>query len=81
MFVCLFAGIRLSYRCEAHVDYMDDGQEVEVEEEEEEEEEGKRSRGHQRKKRFDAMAVTPKRRTATEKFLETTSILWGTGQL
>ena len=65
------------------MDYMDDGQEVEEEEEEEEEEgAGKRDRRRQKKKRFtDSMAVTPKRRTATEKFLETTTILWGSGKV
>ncbi|XP_076444095.1 arrestin domain-containing protein 1-like [Babylonia areolata] len=76
-------GIRLSYRCEAHIDYLDDGQEVEEEEEEEAgtegESGGKRGHRHRKKKRFlDSVAVTPKRRSATEKFLETTSILWGT---
>ena len=63
---------------------MDDGQEVEVEDDDEEQEEGSAKRGHRRQKKtrfMDSVAVTPKRRTATEKFLETTSILWGTGLL
>nr|KAG5694318.1 hypothetical protein BaRGS_035186 [Batillaria attramentaria] len=70
-------GIRLTYRCEAHVDFIDDGQELE--EEMEEAEEGSHGNKRHRKKRFfDTVAVTPKRRTSTEKFLETTTILWGT---
>ena len=75
-------GIRLSYRCEAHLDYLDDGQEVEVEEEEEEDSGEAGDRGHRRQKKRPRFGdtVTPKRRTATEKFLETTTILWGTGK-
>ncbi|KAL8581114.1 hypothetical protein ACOMHN_033562 [Nucella lapillus] len=74
--------IRLSYKCEAHLDYMDDGQEVEEEDEGEEVEGhtgGRKEHNKRRKNKrfFDSMAVTPKRRSATEKYLETTSILWG----
>ncbi|XP_070172928.1 arrestin domain-containing protein 2-like isoform X2 [Littorina saxatilis] len=79
----LIRGIRLSYRCEAHVDFMDDGLEVEVEESDDEDNAGMSGNpAHKKRKKkkgfMKGVTGTPRRRTATEKFLETTSILWGT---
>ena len=64
-------GIRLTYRVECHVEYVDDGKEWEIEKEEEDEDKEEKQRKSRKRK--------GRRRNASEKFLETTSILWGTG--